>query len=499
MVALSDHIAPGEILTSAQLAQRLARTGLTNAAARQVISRNKDSAVWILPFHLPRRARLFARRESNAKDDFYERLATVIADLRPGLARTIRALLTRRVLLKADAQRLLAAPMRPKTSRTPTYDAEVSVLTQLGLCGVEGEETALERLTIHALIGTPTSHKHARSERVRQIVNMRLARILTDQFRKQAVIGWASSTHGLRETGTALFSDYAFSAFSYSWLDPLVRRSVGQKPKPTPVLFDVFSRECDVYDVEGLLHRLRRIGSNRNARLPLLGVIAAHTFTANAWDVAKKGGLLAINLRQSFGKAALRALAGMEHLLGLAIAGDPFGKHDAEIDYEGLADDVEALRVHPYVADLRSLGLEVVTAVLLRAHGWEDVRLGSAVQFKDTTRDVDVVGKRSGDDAIYVVECKAAHEARELDPAHVHKFFCETVPAVLRSFQNAKMCQAEVWTTGRVGDAARKELASISLSQHVESALRETADIVSLIPSTLSPCKRLIKTLSLPK
>ena len=178
MVALSDHIASGEILTSGQLAQRLVRTGLTHAAARQVISRNQNPAVWVLPFHLPRRARLFARRESNAKDDFYERLATVIAWLRPGLARTIRALLTRRVLLKAEAQRLLAAPLRPKTSRTPTYDAEVSALVELGLCGVEGEETVLERLTIHPLIGTSTSHKHARSERVRQIVNMRLTRIL---------------------------------------------------------------------------------------------------------------------------------------------------------------------------------------------------------------------------------------------------------------------------------------------------------------------------------
>ena len=33
-----------------------------------------------------------------------------------------------------------------------------------------------------------------------------------------------------------------------------------------------------------------------------------------------------------------------------------------------------------------------------------------------------------------MVECKAAHEAKELDPAHVRKFFTETVPAVLKVF-----------------------------------------------------------------
>ena len=81
------------------------------------------------------------------------------------------------------------------------------------------------------------------------------------------------------------------------------------------MLFDVFSRECDVYDIEGLLHRLRHIGANKNARLPLLGVIAAHTFTGDAWNAAKKGGLLAINLRQAYGKTALKTLAGLEYLL----------------------------------------------------------------------------------------------------------------------------------------------------------------------------------------
>ena len=139
---LSDHIAPGEILTSGQLAQRLAATGLTAAAARQAISRTNDPAVWVLPFHLPRRARLFTRRESDKNDDFYNRLAKVVTDRRPGLARTILALLTRRVLLKADVQRLLAAPLRPKTSRTPTYDVEVAVLVALGLCDIEEEATA---------------------------------------------------------------------------------------------------------------------------------------------------------------------------------------------------------------------------------------------------------------------------------------------------------------------------------------------------------------------
>ena len=494
---ISDHLALGEILSSRQLAERLVATGLTADAARQTISRNNDPAVWVLPFGLPRRARLFTRRESSKKSDFYDHLANVITQLRPGLARTIRALLTRHILLKTDVQRLLAAPLRPKKSRTPTYDAEILVLLELGLCGIEEKGTAFERLTIHGLVGTKESDRHARAERMRQMVNVRLTHILTDHFRKQGVISWKRPVDFGPATGTVLFNDYAFSAFSYSWLDPLVRRNVASRPKPTPVLFDVYSRECDVHDIEGLLHRLRHIGANPNARIPLLGVIAAHAFTDEAWNAAKKGGLLAINLRQAYGKTALKTLAGMERLLGLA-ADDPSENHRVEIDYDTLTADVEALRVHPHVAELRALGLEIATAVLLRAHGWEDVRLGLSVQFRETTRDVDVIGKRRGDDEIHVVECKAAHETKELDPGHVRKFFTETVPAVLRAYQNTKKCQAGIWTTGQVGDDARRELENLSLDKRIVPKLLGRADIIFLIPSTLSPCKRLITALSLP-
>ena len=177
-------------------------------------------------------------------------VAAVIDDLRPGLARTILALSKRQILLRADAQRLLAAPLQPKSSRTPTYGAEVDTLVALRLCSVEGSNTALERLTIKSLAGLPISHQLARSERVRQIVDRHLTRMITDQLRKQGVIGWNSATLADLETGSVRFSDYVFSAFGYSWLDPLVRRAVGQRPKPVPVLFDVCARECDVHDVQ---------------------------------------------------------------------------------------------------------------------------------------------------------------------------------------------------------------------------------------------------------
>ena len=466
---------------------------MTPAAARKAISRSTDPAVWVLPFYLPHRARLFARREYVQHQDFYTALATNLTKDRPGLARTIRVLLARRILLKADAQRLLAAPLRPKL-RTPHYEKEVTALVDLRLCAIEDSGTPFERLTVHPLVGTPQSYQHARSEHARQFLNTRLTRMITDQFRKQNIVSWNKVIHA-NETGPARFSDYAFSAFGYSWLAPLKRMSAGKQPQPTPVLFDVFSRECDVHDVEGFGHRLRRVASGRATRIPLLGVTAAHTFTNDAWNAAKEQGLLAINLRHLYGATALKALAKMEHLIGTETAQLP-GQRASAADYDELADDLEALRVHPNVVALRSLSLEILAAVLLRALGWEDVQLGRKVIFKDTEREVDVIGKQGGGDNVYVVECKAAHAQKNLEPEDVYKFFRETVPAVLKCFPNAKKCNAELWTTGRVGKEADEKLRTLSLTNRVQPQLRDKYEIEELVPSTLSPCKRLIDAIS---
>ena len=238
--------------------------------------------------------------------------------------------------------------------------------------------------------------------------------------------------------------------------------------------------------------------------MPVLGVLAAHAFSGDAWSVAKQRGLLAINLRQLYGDAALDMLAKLECLHRLANAGGRFGEHTAEIDYEGLANDVDELHTHPYVAALRSLAFEVVTAALLGAKGWVGVELSRQVPFQNTTRDVDVVGKRDGEEEICLVECKAEHGTKELKPEYVRKFFTETVPAALKYFTNVKKCnvkkcQAEIWTTGLVGERAQAELANLRLPKRVDAQLLEKADIISLVPAVLSPCKRLIETLSRPK
>ena len=235
--------------------------------------------------------------------------------------------------------------------------------------------------------------------------------------------------------------------------------------------------------------------------MPVLGVLAANGFSGDAWSVAKKHGLLVINLRQSYGDAALAVLARLERLLREVVVSDGISEQAATIGYGELASEIDALRGNPYIAELRSLALEVTTAVLLRALGWEDVGLRLKFNFKDNKmREVDVVGKRFSGSQIYLVECKAAHTTKELDPEEVRKFFTEAVSAALKYFRcvaNVTQCKAELWTTGLIGERAKATLSSLKLSPCVVPTLLEKNDIIDLVGPPLVPCRRLIETLSL--
>ena len=497
---LSPHIGFGEIISSGELTRRIcAATGTGPVAARQLISRSKrDPGIWVLPIPLPGRGRLFALRDSVQDEAFYYEVADLLRERRPGIARTIRALLRHEVLLRPEAQKLLASPSLPTKSRTPTYDREIGFLVDLKFCRVDGQNTALERIVLARLAGTVESHTSARVRRARAIVETHLAAMLVDQLKKQGVVSWTGGAIPHSATASITFNNHVFSAHGFSFLDSMMRRATGMKPKPGSMLLDVLARPSDVEDVAGFIHRLSRVGGNPNARLQLLGVLAAYDFTREAWQLAKQKGLWTINLKQSLGDAALSALAQTETLL--RIAGLPMAPdHGAAADeFAKLASGLDALKVHPYVSDLRALGFEAICAVLMSAGGWYEPQLGALFSADGVERDVDVLGKRNGGRDIYLVECKAEHEAKELEPEYVNKFFKETVPTALKAFPDTQSCLAELWTTGRVGERAREAFARLKVRETICAKIVDRDEILRRIPPTLAPCARLVSTISMP-
>jgi hypothetical protein len=107
----------------------------------------------------------------------------------------------------------------------------------------------------------------------------------------------------------------------------------------------------------------------------------------------------------------------------------------------------------------------------------------------------------AGGQRLYAVECKAEHKNKELDPAYVKKFYCETVPSMIR--EKSKQCvptdvYAEIWTSGQVGDEARERLKKLSLPANYHVELRGLSEVQSLIPKNLPACARLLTAISAP-
>jgi hypothetical protein len=407
--------------------------------------------------------------------------------------------------LRTSIEKLLASPLVPRQSqRYPSLQEEAEALIDLGAVRWEGVGTAIERLVDYRLFETAQSAVEAKLQWAQRAVAAKITRILADQLRRSNVITWGSIPPLESDSGLVPFNNLPFDHVGFSRLGPMLRFTrKSDQPSPTPVAFDIHAKPCHAMDAEAFLDRLQRAGMNKTSRLPILGVIAAPEFEKEAWRLAKNAGLMTVNLRATFGEPALAAMAAIEQLL--ARVGDTTTAPSNEI-VDQLAFTMEGIAGSPIVSDLRSLGLEVLTGLVISQLGWPTIELNKHYAFKspddpEATRELDVLGIKTGGQRLYAVECKAEHKDKELDPAYVTRFCCETVPWMVREKSKHRVpdeVSAEIWTSGQVGDEARKRLQKLSLPRNYRVELRGLSDVQNLIPQDLPACARLLTAISAP-
>ncbi len=498
---LGAFIHKNEVLSSAALIDRIAEAGVSRDLARQWMSRASSTGgdVWRSErLVLPGGERLFACRSSLGTPPFLEQVATLLDEARPGTARAIRRLQSARIILRADAERLLATTIRNESrARFLTYQDEVAALEELEAGLRDGRATPLDRVVHTSLAGEASSHAIALQAHGELVLQGHVTRILIDHFRRQGLISW--SGHSLPESsgGHVDFNGFAFSACGYSYLKPMLRWKGGrEKPKPTPVLFDVYARQCDQQDVSGFMQRLSRARGGPRGRLAILGILAAPRFDKPAWDLSKQNGFLVVNLEDMFGDVALRGMQNLRDLLSY-VSGDP--NRIEATGFDALAVTLQELSANPYVTALRSMALEIWGALVLRGAGWEDVRTNVTVPFKDTQREVDVAGQRDAHSEVYLLECKAEHSQKELAPEYVRKFYTETVPAFLEHHcgsHRPRLCKAEIWTTGMIGTPAAQELEKLKRKPFLEVKLLGGHELMKMVPKSLPNGKRLLANIA---
>ena len=346
--------------------------------------------------------------------------------------------------------------------------------------------------------GPDSSHVYqlaltAAGERITETL---LARFLLRHYRLQSLLSWQRGEAADGAIGYLPFNGFAFSASGFSWLRPLVGVRNGTS-RPKPVLLDVYNRDCYLEDVDGFVERVDRAG--RVAKLVPLPIVAATTFTQDAFNRAKREGLLAIRLRDLFGDAAIEALGHIESLARGVSALDV--DQSVELDEGGFTTLFGSLKTHPFISDLRGMALEAVSALLIRAQGWEDVKMGLDVPYEGTTRDIDVLGTRHGGEDLAVVECKAIASDAELPSHDVVKFYTETVPALIKHkaallSSRPHTVDAQIWTTGVVGTDANAALSSIKLPRGVTPTLLGLRELRKVIRRPLKRCERLLQVIA---
>jgi hypothetical protein len=398
------------------------------------------------------------------------------------LARCALALETLPVLLRSDAERLLA-------DRNPeAYIIAGKALEEVGLANRHHSGTALDSLARPDVLDVEGGIRKRLEERQADI---QIARLLVEHLRREALLSWGGHSIPEPHEGTARFSGYPFTAFGWSYLAPLLNVNEG-KVKPCPVLIDVWTNECDRIAVASLNARLDRVRRGRTFRV--LGVIAARGFLPNAFKLARSTGLMTLDLRQVFGDRMLSVLKEISTLVDSNPSPDVAGD-----GVERLNSQIAGLAGHPFVQDLKSIGLEAVAALVARSEGFEGVSMGKMFKFGDRDRrEADVFGQRGGVNEIIVIECKAHRGDMTLDSADVRKFFKETVPAALGSMvgQQPKICRAEIWTTGVIGADAESALAELSLKRLIVPRLLGKTQVLAAIPSSLRRCQRLVETIA---
>lgn len=391
-------------------------------------------------------------------------------------------------------KKLTAVDLRTNSKQ---LERELVAIEEAGLGAIEESVTGRRRLVRLKYANHPDGEKLAFQLLAETETERHWVSLLLHHLSCQNLISWKS--HESRYT--PVFNGRLYSAVAYSYVKPLVRFEHGKAtPIACPVVVDVLARAAEVFDVEGLVERMHRSGANAQARLRMLGIIGAPRFTPEAFQMARKTGLMVVSFREVFGDAALQVLASAESLFRemQVTEADDASAADISTLAANLSDSVARLKDHPMVTALSGLAFEALATTVVRAQGYEDVHSGEKMPYfeqgNETTREVDVHGHR-GEDWL-VVECKALNEKKELDRDSVKYFFTETVPAFIKNKgkTNIRKCRAELWTTGKVTTELRGYLQhELRTPRGVDVAILARNEIA--MPKQLRPLQRILSVL----
>jgi hypothetical protein len=443
---------------STDIARQLVKTGLSPAAARKRVSRQSPGVrrLAFLPF--PRNARFLYLERDFGSPRYWDALIKSLLASKSAYGLALAALRQRGGIIPLKHfQIACGAPLRQKKH----LSAE-TILQRLTKAQLTGEYVVPGVGQCAALLQGPDRYDDSKAE-IR-------ARLLAEGILLKAIAQWLKRL-GIVSYGKVAIRDFAqdqprVGTFAWdltapSYLGSMVQWTTTGKPKPGFVTCDVLSG-IQVNE-EGIRPFINKCTTLRTLRrvAPCLQIFVADHFSPAAFELAKRSGIVPATPENLFGEEVGQGLVQLFELLSTAA--------EFQVDPEKFNFVFEQLsRIEGAALNLRGVLFEYLVAEIVRRLSASSfVRIARTYKLASGDKvEADVVSEVQNVSVTFV-ECKGHQPAGMLSDQDIERWLTKTVPRLYEyarmhsEWRNLKLA-FEFWTTSKLSDHARNQVAAVS-------------------------------------
>jgi hypothetical protein len=435
--------------TSSEIKLNLMSSGLSDEAARKLISRKGNGIRVFTTFSLPKRESFLYLDQDFNSHQFWHKLFEAHISKRSAYGVAIGSLIDRGGSITLEYFK--AASGSPKyLKKHLSHEFIISKLINAKI---------IESFN-HFALGpsyrfTAAMHMNVDSEEVQ------LSKLLTEDLIIDAVSDWLKKT-GLASYGALIkrslsgppsFGAYAWDITAPSYILPLKKFSrLKKKMEGGFVAVDVINGEISERGLRYFIKKCESLSAQNNIS-SFIPILIANRFSERAFRLGREKGYILTTPRILFGEEIAKAFLYLTEVLANAAAAAI--KHPDKIVHV-----FDALKsIEGSSANIKGALFEMLAGHLLNKKLGVSIDIGECFTDKNGNKaEVDVFGVL-GKHTVYAIECKARNASSLISDLDIEKWLNKKIPIIYKAIkQEPRFANSEVtfeyWTTSGFTDSA---------------------------------------------
>lgn len=433
-------------------------SGLSQAAARQRVSRSAPQIKRLAHLPFARKARFLYHQDDYASPRYWESLYDAIFAANGPYARALGAVQAREVVPLAHFLGACGSPIAQKKqlSARTVLDRMVAanvlveeVLPGLGLCVLTKQTFERHQYSLDELVVATRS---------RIIAESVLLDSVREWLRRLAMVSFNTvQTRGveLPRVGT-----FAWDLTSPSYLTSVLTHLKSNGVRPGWVVCDVLLIEnVQLKHVEPFLHKVRSLNVLKNIGRTMF-IIVAQGYDAEAFKILRSAGIIPATPNSLFGLDVADGFRELIQTLNKAAKGiiNP-EKFDRLFSKLG--------KLEGAVGNMRGAFFELLVAEVVRKTAAGQVKLNKICKGEDGNAEVDVYYLNEGIIAL-MIECKGVAPGTFVDDKEVDLWLTTRIKRVRHHLNTlgwaGPLLQFELWTSGALSAQAHERVEKTQLA-----------------------------------